>query len=261
VELINWLMLAPPVVSLVVFLAAMVSLGVLVYLVGHLIPKGDNNSTSQSMGVFMWRSTGSLLAFLLAVNFADVRSDYMSIHRSIESEVAQLRDLRVDLDRFGTAEAQVAAAALTEYTRSVYETEWEALNNGVTAEHSWVLFYTVEDALLDLQPVTPVQQLLHKRMLDDIDEVSDYRESRIYAGNLVMPWFRVVVMVIFVFTILFVSVYPRRPARIIFVALYSLAIGLVMYSILSMSMPYQGFTQVSNQPFQDLHQEFLTYYD
>jgi hypothetical protein len=28
-----------------------------------------------------------------------------------------------------------------------------------------------------------------------------------------------------------------------------------------MTRPYQGFTQVSNQAFRDLHQEFLNYYD
>lgn len=257
----NFLMSLHPVVSMFVFLAGMTALGVFIYLLGHRLPKGSVNSTSQRMGIFMWRSTGALLAFMLAINYADVRSDYMNIHRSIEFEVAQLRDLRADLDRFDTPEARAVAATLTDYTRGVFETEWDALNKGVTALDTWVLFYAIEDGLLNLQPASPLQQLLHKRMLTDIDEVSDHREARIYAGNLVMPWFRVVVMVIFVFTILFLSVYPRRTARVIFVSLYSLVIGLVLYSIVSMTRPYQGFTQVSNQPFRDLHQEFLTYYD
>jgi hypothetical protein len=257
----KWLMLAPPVVSLVVFLTGMVAFGVFIYLLGHRLPKGTVNTTSQRMGIFMWRSTGSLLAFMLAVNFADVRSDYMSIHKSIEFEVAQLRDLRADLDRYDTPEARALAAKLAEYTRSVFETEWVALNEGVTAEITWVLFYALEDGLLDLQADTPLQGLLHKRMLDDIDEISDFREARIYAGNMASLWFGVVVMAIFVLTILFLSVYPRRTARVIFVGLYSLTIGLVLYSIVSMSLPYQGFTRISDQPFRDLHQEFLTYYD
>ncbi len=256
----KWLMLAPPVVSLVVFLAGMVVFGVFIYLLGHRLPKGTVNSTSQRMGIFMWRSTGSLLAFMLAINFADVRSDYMSIHKSIEFEVAQLRDLRADISRLDRPEAKTLAAKLTDYTKSVYETEWVALNKGITAESTWVLFYDLEDDLLNFQPVTPLEQLLHKRMLDDIDEISDFREARIYAGNMTNLWFGAVVMVIFVLTILFLSVYPRRTARVIFVGLYSLTIGLVLYSIVSMSLPYQGFTRISDQPFRDLHQEFVTYY-
>ena len=256
-----FLMSLPPVLSLVLFLTGSVALGVGLYLLGHKLPKGQVNSTSQRMGIFMWRSTGSLLAFMLAINFADVRSDYMNIHRSIEYEVAQLRDLRADLSRFSTPEAEEVAARLVEYTKSVYETEWAALSKGLTSEQTWALFYELEDGLLMLEPVTHLQRLLHGRMLDDIDEVSDFRESRIYAGHITLNWFRVVVLVTFVFSILFLSVYPRRTARIIFVSIYSLTIGLLAYSIISMSVPYQGWTQIPNEPFLELHQEFLTYYD
>jgi hypothetical protein len=255
------LMSMHPFVSLIVFLFGITALGIFVYLLGHKLPKGQVNSTSQRMGIFMWRSAGALLAFMLAINFADVRSDFMNIHRSIESEVAQLRDLRADLDRFGTPEARIIATSLTDYLRSIFETEWDALNKGSNTVVTWVKFYQVEDGLLDLQPTTARQRLLQNRMLTDIDEISDHREARIYAGNLVMPWFIVVVIVMFVITMLFLSVYPRRTARVIFVALYSFTIGLVLYSIISMSMPYQGFTQISDQPFRDLHQDFLTYYE
>ena len=75
-----------------------------------------------------------------------------------------------------------------------------------------------------------------------------------------MPWFQVVVMVVFILSIFYLSVYPKRTSRMIFVGIYSLTIGLVMYSIISMTQPFAGLASISNQPFLDLHREFTTYY-
>ena len=256
----NYFMSLHPVLSLAVFLAGMVVLGIGVYSLGRKLPIGEVNNNSQRMGIWMFRSTGALLGFMLAVNYADVRSEFASIHTSMESEVAQLRDLRVDLDRYGGPDAAAAVDVLLEYTKSVAESEWDDLRYGRDSVKTWTLFYKLEDKLLALEPDTPLREKLQKRMLVDIDEITDHREARIYAKNLVMPMFQTVVMVIFILSIFYLSVYPKRTSRMIFVGIYSLTIGLVMYSIISMTQPFAGMAHISSQPFLDLHQEFVTYY-
>jgi len=257
----NYLMSLHPLVSLTIFLTGMVLLGIGVYILGRYLPIGEVNRNSQRMGIWMFRSTGALLGFMLAVNFADVRSEFASIHTSMESEIAQLRDLRIDLDRYGGPDARSAADTLIDYTKNVAESEWEDLRHGRDSVKTWTLLYKLEDKLLTLEPETPLQEKLQNRMLVDIDEITDHRQARIYAKNLVMPWFQTVVMVVFILSIFYLSVYPKRISRMIFVGIYSLTIGLVMYSIISMTQPFAGLASISSQPFHDLHQEFLTYYD
>ena len=92
-------------------------------------------------------------------------------------------------------------------------------------------------------------------MLTDIDEISDYRQIRVYSHNSEIVWLRVIVFVIFILTIFYLGVYAIRPLRLVFVGLYSAAIGLVFYSIIAMGHPYQGVAQVSSLPFTKLADE------
>ena len=78
---------------------------------------------------------------------------------------------------------------------------------------------------------------------------------RIYGQHGEMMWLRTIVYVTFVISIGFLGVYPLRKVRVAFIGFYSAAIGLVLYAIISMGQPFQGLTQVSSAPFQQLNEE------
>ena len=250
----DFLLTLNPVLGLIIFLALMMGVGIGVYFTSRLVLKSMDR-LSRQLGVYMFRACGALLGFLLAVNFSAVSIEFSKISEAVDLEVAQLHDMHEDLLRFGTPRSALLADLLVTYSRSVVDEEWESLSHGEPSEKSWNLFLQLEDGIILLEPVDDAGKILKSRMLTDIDEISDYRQSRIYGHDSEMLWLRIIVYVMFILSIFYLGVFATRPIRLLFVGLYSGAIGLILYAIISMGHPYQGVAQVSSEPFQRLNEE------
>jgi hypothetical protein len=142
---------------------------------------------------------------------------------------------------------------LLEYLKVVIDDEWPRLAEGSLSQKAQELFLEIEDGILALKPESQYQQDLKDRLMKDIDEISDNRSARIYAGNVSLSWFVVVIMIGFLISNFLLCVNPVRPSTLLLISCYSAFIGIVLYSIVTLNQPYHGFTHVSVKPFQTVH--------
>ena len=104
-----------------------------------------------------------------------------------------------------------------------------------------------------MEPKSPLQKELHKFLIKNIDEMSNYRLKRIFATIASTSWFIMVVFIIFLVNMFLLCVHPFRAPIPIFVASYSTLIGIVVYCIMAFSSPYQGLSKVSLKPLEAIY--------
>jgi hypothetical protein len=138
----------------------------------------------------------------------------------------------------------------------VIHEEWPQLAKRSLSQKAQKLFFEIEDGILAIKTESQYQQDLKTRLLKDIDEISDHRAARFFAGNLRLGWFIVVVMSGYLMSTLLLCVSPVRPSSLILISCYSIFIGLLLYSIVDLHQPYRGLTQVSVKPFQAAYKPF-----
>ena len=239
-----------PVISLLVFLTGIVLLGFIPYLLGYWF---FGRTADEKAANHLLRAVGMLLGLMLSMNFASVRSEYVKIQDSVELEAKEVGELLSDFKRLGSDDATILQDKLLKYLKVVINDEWPRLAKGSQSQKAQELFLEVEDGILAINTESQYQQDLKARLLKDIDEISDHRAARLYAGNVSLDWFIVVVLIGFLISSFLLCVNPARLSTLIFISCYSTFIGLVLYSIVDLNQPYHGLTHVSVKPFQTVY--------
>lgn len=247
-----------PVFRLLIFLLGILLIGVIPYLLGYwLFGRSADEKTREITG-HLFRSVGMLLGLMLSMNFTNVRSEYVKIQDSVELEAKEAGELVHDFKRFNSDAATKLQNELLEYIKVVINDEWPRLAKGSISSKAEALFLEVEDGILSLQAESQYQQDLRARLLKDIDEISDHRSARIYAGNVRLGWFIVVVLIGYLMSGFLLCAAPLRLSTIIFFSCYSSFIGIVLYSIVDLNHPYHGIIHVSVKPFQTVYNSLST---
>jgi hypothetical protein len=241
------------VANLLIFVLGIVLMGFIPYLLGYRLFGRTADGNTKEVATHLFRAVGMLLGLMLSINFANVRTAYVKIQDSVELEAKEIGELASDFKRFGSGDAAKLREKLLEYLKVVIDDEWPRLAEGSLSQKAQELFLEIEDGILSLQPDSQYQQDLKDRLMKDIDEISDNRAARIYAGNVSLSWFVVVIMIGFSISSFLLCVNPVRPSTLLLISCYSAFIGIVLYSIVALNHPYHGFTHVSVKPFQTIH--------
>ena len=231
--------------------------GLVAYYFGRCLFANQTGTQWANAGIALFRATGILLGLMLSMNFAATRSEYVKIQNSVELGAKEITELSEDLKRYASPEADVLLKKMVAYVKVVVQEEWPILAAGETHQNAWALFYDLEDGILKLEPQSDRQAEMKQRMLKDIDELSDHRHTRLYAGNVTMTWFLSVVLIVFLVSAFFFSTHPVRKPTLTFFAAYASVIAVVIYSIVALNRPYQGLTRVSVKPLQTIYQQMI----
>lgn len=235
--------------GLILFVFSTVLFGLTVYLGAHALIKGLLKKKHERMGRVLFRVSASLLALILSITFANQRVDFFKISDSIESEASAIVDLKLDLDLFGTEEADNIETKLRKYVFGVSIDGWQSLKDNPFKSKSIVLFREIYTDLNSLSATTPLQEKLKAGLLEDVDRISDYLQVRLFSFNQKSsPLIYISVFGLLVCMILF-TVYPPDWITVGFLMLYVAFIGIVLYFILMMSNPLKGPLQIEPGPF------------
>jgi hypothetical protein len=242
-----------PAIGLGVLIIFLIFTGFIPYLLGRRLLGNYIDKNIKEGGVLLYRAVGVLLIFMLSLNFVDMRSEYVQVENSVKLAAGNLGDVFADLEKFGTHESNQLIINLVEYTNIVIHEEWSLLAQGRYSQKAQNFFRDIAYGIFSLKPESPLQKELHKFLIKNIDEMSDYRARRIFAAGASMSWFIVVVFIIFLVNTFLLCVHPARVPFLIFIASYSMVIGIVVYCIMAFGNPYQGLSKVSLKPFQTVY--------
>lgn len=215
----------------------------------------NDNVIYFSKGLF--RITASLLALLISLTFADVRSELVKLRDSIQLEASQIVDIFRDLDMVGTSQAEKIQKKVVIYTKTIIDDEWPKLSNGELSKKVLKLFDEIQIGLLNLKTESKKQETLRSMLLQDIDEISDYRQVRYYHAKADPPDFIYIALFGFIITMSLNAINSPEKVSLVFLFLYSAFFGIVLYYILAFNNPFQGTVRISPEPFQAVLRDFL----
>lgn len=246
-----WIISLPFVVGLAITVVVMIAIGIGSHALVRRISADETDESAIRVSDHIRRVVGVLLGLMLSTVFAFAGGRLAKVQDSVEVEAAQLGDLYHDLHRIKSEDADVIKSLVSDYMEAVGNEEWPALARGNASETTDRMFLSIEDRLLALPAESENDQLLKSRLLQDIDEISDLRQSRVYAAGSGLDWY--IFLVVLAFAVLmgtFRFYAPTRWTRYYFVS-YATLIAIVLYSTVALNYPFQS-GRVSPQPFESL---------
>ena len=239
----------PVVYSLSSFLFVAVLISLFIYLLSYLAIKNELKKRHERTGRVLFRVTASLLGLLLSLSFANQRVNHFKIKDSLESEAAQLVDVWLDLQLYGTPEAIELQEKVKFYIRSILHESIDNESNNPLFGPPTGIFIILYNRVSELEPETQKQKQLKQSLLTDIDEVSDFMQVRSYRSKpepLILIY--IAAFGVLVSSILF-SVYRPDRITITFFTLYNSFVAIVLYFIIMMNNPLLGPFKIQNEPF------------
>ncbi len=252
------LLTLPVLIGISIFLLATVAVGLVSYFVARALIHKPVQDERKNVADSLFRISGALLGLLLSLTFASIREDITKLRDSVELEAAQIADIFNDLARFESEDATALQQKVVDYTRALIEHEWPLLSAGGLSPQAWDIYEDIELGLLDLKTEGPRQESLRSRLLQDIDEISDHRQARLYTAKDDPPFFLYIAMFGFVATMLLFCVHPPSVASIVFLSLFSVFVGTVMYFSFALSHPFDGALSVSPKALELIYGDFLS---
>lgn len=243
-QLVEQLLQLPTLLGAFLLMATATLLSVFLYLLSNRLLGNAISKDSRRAADYLFRAVGILVSLFLSLTFADVVLELNQIESSIEREAVLIEDIHSDLGQYDSARAHRARVLLVDYTRAVIEHDWPALANDSLSREAQDLFRELEFEILRLQDDSELESILRARVLSDIDQISDLRLNRVEQALAKPPLFLVVVIFGFLVSVVCFGPHDPRRSTLVFLSLYTMLIGLVIYLILAYSDPFQGDTQI-----------------
>ena len=204
------------------------------------------------------RVSGALLALLLSLTFADVRSELGKLRDSVELEAAQIVDMYNDLAIYEHPQALALQKQLREYVRTVIENDWDKLAYNTGKLGAYNVAMEIQRGILQLPADNSAQEALRANLLLDMDEISDYRQIRLYAAKSEPPVFFYISFFGFLITMGLMAVYPPKRNSLILMGLYCVFIGVVIYFILALGSPFSGTFKIKPKALSTIYETILS---
>ncbi len=250
--MIDFLLSLPTLIGCGIAMVFTAALGLLVYLVSYkLITKYKSGELKDEIGG-LFRVVGMLVSLMLSLAFGEVIVELVQIKNAVEREVVAISDVYKDLEMFDIDRTREIRTTLIDYTRAVIDDDWPALANDDLGQRTSALERQLTEAVISLNPKTPIQEKLFSRILADVDTMSDFRMTRLDNALAEPPVYVFVIIFGFVVTMACFGAYRPQAPVVALVSLYTVFVGLVLYLILTLSDPFQGDIGVDPTSFEHL---------
>jgi hypothetical protein len=250
--------------AVVLAAAGYASAGCLLAVVAYLGPRllvrqraGD--SEVQSLSTSVVTRLGTLHALILALIFAQEMENYLSVGRLVAGESGAVADVYYGAKRYAQSDSRVGKDLppnIARYVQTVLDEEWHLLADKRLSDQAWAAYIAVEMALLKLNPSNDYERELRRQMLDDWDQLSEYRRGREAASARGIPVFFWGLAVIgFVFVVVPYGVFAAQRANVLLIAVLGAFNGLVFYFIVQLSNPFGGTVPIEPIALKQLYEE------
>ena len=220
-------------------------------LVRRFLPAWRDAESSQTI-VGVAAMVMTLFALVLAFVVVNLYSGFVSAANNVSAEASSLRTLVRDAQAFPAAERLAINHAVADYVTEVREREFPMLRRGeedIDARRRLTgLFATVQS----YSPKTESQRTFYQSASDQLDAITDERQSRIEAAESSIPGPLLALMIITALITLATTVLlktNRDAVDIVLVVSVALIVGAGIFTALILEYPFSGSIAVSSAPF------------
>jgi len=197
-----------------------------------------------------------LLLGLIAVTAYQNASDTST---NVTREAAALSALYEDVSRYPEPYGQNLRWILRDYTRYTIKYAWPLQQRGIVPVDGTIRVQAFQEKLLDFQPTTPAQEILHAEALRQFNAFLEYRRMRLFSVHTAIPpvmWY--VVILGAVINIAMVWLFDMRfITHLLLGGLLAAYLGTMIFLIAAMDHPFRGEVSVTPEPFEALYKHMV----
>jgi hypothetical protein len=199
---------------------------------------------ASAIGVFY-----SLTVGLIAVG---VWTTYTSVENTVSAEATAIGCFYRDISGYPEPVRTNLQKEVRDYTVFLLDEAWPAQHRGQSLDATTRRLSTLEQQLVQFEPATIGQQVLHAETLHQYNEVAALRRQRLNAigGGLPSVMWSVVLIGAFL-TISVTYLLKIQPGvHFVLTAFFAMFIGLVVFVIASLDQPLSGPLAIDSRPYQ-----------
>jgi len=174
---------------------------------------------------------------------------------NVTREAAALSALYEDVSRYPDPYGQNLRWLLRDYTRYVIKYAWPLQQRGIVPEEGTIRAEAFHDRLLDFQPLTPAQEILHAEAMRQLNHFLECRRMRLFSVKSALPGSMWYVMILgAVLTIAMCWLFDMKfITHLVLGGILSAYLGTMMYLIIDMNQPFRGDVSITAEAFETLY--------
>ena len=213
--------------------------------------------SGQYNDIVSWVFAGIGVFYGLALGLIAVGTweNYSGVDSQISKETASIAALYNDLDGYPQPLRVRLEEALRRYSRFIVEQDWPAHRMGQGNEAGTRLLNQFEDTVMDFEPTTDREKIIHAEVIKSLDEVVQGRRLRLSAVSTGLPaalWSVVLLGAVLNTMLLYLFWVKNLTLHAILVAIFATFIALLLFLTAAMDNPFRGHFSVSPDGFQEL---------
>jgi hypothetical protein len=219
--------------------------------VRRAVPR-EVRAANNDVAGFLIAVVGALYAVMLALVVVVVWEQFESARGIAQREANAVADLYRGAGGFADADRVRLRDGLKAYALAVTDDEWPVLARGRASDRAWQEFDALWRDYLALNPQTEREAALYDGSLDQLVELGNARRERLLASRTTIPgvlWLALIVGggITIGFSYFF-GVGDERAHTLMTLALAGV-IGLGLFAIVAMDLPYTGDVSISPEAF------------
>jgi len=239
--------------ALIELLAITLAVGFLIltrgYIQRHFNTSDETDDTVQFYAGAIAAFYGIALAFITVANW----ENYTRAVSIVSAEAASVGALYRDVNGYPEPLRSELKADLKEYLEFVVNEAWPAQKQGLILQGSVQILNKFQDTLLQFEPTTEGQKVIHGEAFSQYNEFVTFRRQRLDIVNQMLPTILWVIIlggaVITIFVTYFFYV-PNIRLHIMLIICYATLIAVVIYFTAVMENPLKGPVAISPSSYQ-----------
>ena len=194
---------------------------------------------------------GLLLGLIAVTAYQNVETAAENVTR----EAAALSALYEDVSRYPDPHGQNLAWILRDYTRYLIRYAWPLQRRGIVPEEGTIRAEAFHDKLLEFEPRTPGEEIIHAEALRQFNEFLEYRRMRLFSVRSSLPrsmWFVMILGAILNIAICWLFD-MRFITQLVLGGILAAYLGMMIHLIFDMNQPFRGDVSVTAEPFEALY--------
>jgi hypothetical protein len=226
--------------------------GIVVVLIARALVRRRLTKQHERVGRLLFRVTASLLALLISLSYANEKVGYNKVVNSIEEEAALIASATLKLGMHRSKLAEKVREDLLQYVVFTIEDDWNKVVTDPYVSKMWGTIYLINVEVRALDEDTEMQALLKSSIITDVDLITKTLQVRIYSTYFHMPYLTYILGMGLLIVWCFFSVYRLDRVSIIFLTLYNIYIGVLLYFVIMLGNPLGGPLKIDPAPFETL---------
>jgi hypothetical protein len=191
----------------------------------------------------------SLTAGMIAVG---VWTTYRNAENVVSAEATAIGCLYRDISGYPEPSRTQLQGEVRSYVDFLLTQAWPLQRRGLATDEATRKLTRLEQLLVEFEPKTSGQQILHSQVMTQYNDVAGLRRQRLHAIGGGLPsvmWSVVLIGAVLTITVTY-PLHINRKLHFIMTGFLSMFIGLIIFVIASLDRPLSGPLAIESRPFQ-----------